>query len=247
MKSALTLALALVLAFFSTLAAAKHSGRNAHKHQFHCGFQKSTTTTNMLKRNGDGWLQRPKGYASFTAYSSCQNSSCGYNMTSGYTAAINELAFGGNDGAGDACGRCFKITPAYNPYVPKNTDVGTSIVVMATNLCPRQNSPDPRNPNWCNQTVSHPHNVCDMPMQKNNRSFDLCIDSGASKAFFPSDEVGAMLGIYEEVSCSQWSGSIGKSLWGHACLEGKDAAFWPAGRGCGNRGANASLARFGFD
>ena len=42
-------------------------------------------------------------------------------------------------------------------------------------------------------------------------SFDLCEDTGASAAFFPSGH-GALTGSFQEVSCSSWSGSDGGTL-----------------------------------
>lgn len=39
-----------------------------------------------------------------------------------------------------------------------------------------------------------------------NVNFDLCIDSGASKAVFGGDDIGLAQGTAEEVDCSQWSG-----------------------------------------
>ena len=47
---------------------------------------------------------------------------CGIAAT-GYTAAINQLSFGAapGDGAGDACGRCFRLTGSADPYSPSYT------------------------------------------------------------------------------------------------------------------------------
>jgi len=76
--------------------------------------------------------------------------------------------------------------------------------------------------------------------KKYDRSFDLCEDSGADKAFFPNDR-HALLGTYEEVSCSEWSGSDGETLWNGSCLAGENAGLWPATGGCPNTGANHPL------
>ena len=46
---------------------------------------------------------------------------------------------------------------------------------------------------------------------------------------------GALTGTYEEVSCSQWSGSDGSELWNGACISGESAALWPS-TACGNQG-----------
>jgi len=74
-----------------------------------------------------------------------------------------------------------------------------------------------------------------MLSKKNDGSFDLCIDSGAPAAFFPGTR-GAMLGTYKEVSCSEWHGSDGATLWNGWCMAGEKAGFWPK-VGCSNIGA----------
>ena len=51
-----------------------------------------------------------------------------------------------------------------------------------------------------------------------------------------------MLGTYQEVSCSEWSGSDGQILWNGSCLTGESAPLWPAAGGCPNTGADHSLA-----
>ncbi|KAG7440436.1 uncharacterized protein BT62DRAFT_937974 [Guyanagaster necrorhizus] len=125
-----------------------------------------------------GYVQKASGNASFTYYSGCSSPACGKTAT-GYTAAMNQLAFGASSGlgAGDACGRCFAIT-------------GLFLHVLYT---------------------------------------------GGSSAFFPSSH-GALTGTFEEVECSEWTGSDGSSLWTGACLDGEDATFWPTVDGCGNQG-----------
>jgi len=76
---------------------------------------------------------------------------------------------------------------------------------------------------------------------KAKRSFDLCGDSNAAAAFFPSGR-GAMLGTFVEVPCNNnWSGSEGESLWGGSCMANDATGLWPA-VGCGNRGTMNSLA-----
>lgn len=46
---------------------------------------------------------------------------------------------------------------------------------------------------------------------------------------------GALTGSFQEVSCSEWSGSDGSPEWNGACLKGEGAGLWPA-VGCGNKG-----------
>lgn len=89
-------------------------------------------------------------------------------------------------------------------------------------------------------------------------SFDLCEDTGASNAFFPSGTQertrpvdisiltnisghGALTGSFTEVSCSEWSGSEGSAEWTGACLSGQTASLWPSGVGCGNKGEATRL------
>jgi len=68
------------------------------------------------------------------------------------------------------------------------------------------------------------------------------MDSGAPDAFFPGER-RAMLGTYEEVSCSEWSGTDGDKLWNGSCLAGENVGLWPE-TGCSNVGANHSLAQY---
>ncbi|KAF8479527.1 endoglucanase V-like protein [Russula ochroleuca] len=205
MKSAL-----IALVSLSALAVASHGV--VHQH-----------------RSG-GWVQNPSGQASFTEYSGCGTPSCGISMTSGYTAAINELTFGSAQSYGDACGRCFNITPTSDPYTPSYTGpMGNTITVRVSNLCPVAG-----NEEWCGQTVSHPLNQFNMPVH-----FDLCEDSGAAAAFFPSGR-GAMLGTYQEVLCTEWKGSEGSPLWNGACMAPVNAPLWPS-VACGNEGMKHSL------
>ena len=85
---------------------------------------------------------------------------CG-QIVNGYSAAVNELAFGANSAAGGACGRCFEITPTSDPYSPSFTGpFGNTIVVKVNDLCPASG-----NNQWCGQSVSNPLNSFGKPMQ----------------------------------------------------------------------------------
>ncbi len=168
---------------------------------------------------------------------------------------MSQLAFGSSPGlgAGDACGRCFKVTANADPFSPGFTGPFKTIVLKADNLCPASG-----NEQWCGQTTSQLNNSFGMSVQcvaillppcclssqlarstKFRRSFDLCQDTGTADAFFPSGH-GALTGTYEEVSCDQWSGTDVPDLWNGACLTGESAANWPA-VGCGNQGTELSL------
>jgi len=185
----------------------------------------SASAVALENRATGGYVQSASGTASFTHYSGCGSPACG-KTASGYTAAINQLAFGSaaGAGAGDACGRCFAVTGKADPYSPGYTGPFKSIVVKVTDLCPVNG-----NVEWCGQTQSNHNNAHGQPFH-----FDICDDTGGSNAFFPSGH-GALTGTFQEVSCSQWSGSDGGALWTGACLSGESAGNWPA-TGCGNKG-----------
>ncbi|KAL1941305.1 hypothetical protein VTO73DRAFT_7517 [Trametes versicolor] len=181
--------------------------------------------TTVDKRATGGYVQNPSGTASFTHYSGCGQPACGI-PASGFTAAVSQLAFGSGPGLGpgDACGRCFAVTANKDPFSPAFTGPFHTIVVKVTDLCPSQG-----NEEWCGQSTSSPNNQHGAPVH-----FDICEDTGGANAFFPSGH-GALTGSYTEVSCSQWSGSDGGSLWNGACIAGEKAGNWPA-TGCGNKG-----------
>ncbi|KAF9062037.1 endoglucanase V-like protein, partial [Rhodocollybia butyracea] len=174
------------------------------------------------------YLQLPKGNTSFTEYGGCQDPGCGV-VGSGFTAAINQLAFGSvpGIGAGGACGRCFSLTGTSDPYDPANKGPFNTIIVQVTDMCPVQG-----NEQWCGQTVLNK-----IPHDRHNgfTSFDLCLDNGAAQAFFSGGH-NALLGTFSEVDCSLWVGSDGPQLWEGACIN-STAGLWPDGVGCANQGA----------
>ncbi|KAK0217718.1 endoglucanase V-like protein [Armillaria fumosa] len=176
------------------------------------------------RRAEGGYIQEASGLASFTTYSGCSSPACGQTVT-GYTAAMNQLAYGAasGDGAGDACGRCFAVTATADTSNSGYTGPFSTIVVKVTNLCPYTDT------EWCGQTTSDPYNSHGLPYH-----FDICADDGASDVFFPSGHT-ALSGNFTEVSCDEWSGSDGSKLWDTGCLDGETADFWPA-VGCGNVG-----------
>ena len=127
----------------------------------------------LESRTKGDYVQNPSGTASFTFYSGCATPgkphcaarphtlsvtslsvACG-KAASGYTVAMNPLAFGAPPGlgSGDACGRCFRVTGQGDPYSPNNKGPFNRIVVKVTNLCPVQG-----NEQWCGQTASNPTN-----------------------------------------------------------------------------------------
>ncbi|KAI0319979.1 endoglucanase V-like protein [Amylostereum chailletii] len=183
------------------------------------------SATTLETRATGGYVQNPSGTASFTYYSGCNQAGCGVTAN-GFTAAISQLTFGSAPGLGpgDACGRCFSVTATADPFSPAYTGPFSTVVVKVNDLCPATD-----NEEWCGQTTSSPTNQHGAPVH-----FDLCQDTGAAAAFFPSGH-GALTGTYAEVSCSQWSGSDGGTLWTGSCIKGETAGTWPA-VGCGNQG-----------
>lgn len=86
--------------------------------------------------------------ASFTEYGSgdsfgsgncnVDTTACGYYTKPGYSAAVsqNEFGKGPGQGAGPACGTCWKLTAQTDSSGKKLSNAGNSIVVKVTNLCP---------------------------------------------------------------------------------------------------------------
>jgi len=189
----------------------------------------SSSTTTTTPSSAGGYVQTVSGKSSFTYYSGCNQPACGI-AASGYTAAINQLAFGAPTGVGpgDACGRCFSLTGEADPYSPAYTGPFHTIIVKVTDECPVAG-----NQAFCGQTTADLTNSFGQPFH-----FDICQDTGGSAAFFPSGH-GALTGTFQEVSCSLWSGSDGSPLWNGACIAGEKASLWPS-VGCGNQGTAPS-------
>jgi hypothetical protein len=138
-------------------------------------------STLLESRTQGDYVQNPTGTASFTFYSGCgspgkphsaylqgANAECSIliacgKTASGYTAAMNQLAFGApsGQGAGDACGRCFSVLGSADPHSPDNKGPFNSIVVKVTDLCSAQGN----NEQWCGQTVSNPTNSFNQSVQ----------------------------------------------------------------------------------
>ncbi|KAE9399953.1 hypothetical protein BT96DRAFT_1100943 [Gymnopus androsaceus JB14] len=177
-----------------------------------------------------GYVQLPSGSASFTMYGGCQTPACGVVPSSGFTAAINQLAFGSVPGLGpgNACGRCFSVTAETDPFNPEDTGPFSTIIVKVTDMCPVAG-----NEEWCGQEIGDPVNS-----HGTDFHFDLCEDSGAANAFFTGHS-GALTGSFMEVSCSLWSGGAdGPLQFNVACLApGETATLWPdTSEGCANQG-----------
>jgi len=150
------------------------------------------------------------GYsASFTQYGSTDTwgsgncnvatTACGFYTSPGYAAAVsqNEFGVGPGAGAGPGCGTCWQLTIETDSSGKSVSNAGKSIVVQVTNLCPASGNP------LCAQ-----NGLSGTNQYGANLNFDLCIDSGASAALFGDSGVGLGVGTAEEVSCSQWSGSV---------------------------------------
>lgn len=193
-------------------------------------FTVNALAAQVNRRATGGYLQNPSGAASFTMYSGCAAPACGIAASTGFTAAMDQLSFGAapGSGAGDACGRCFALTGMSDPISPNFAGPFHTVVVKVTDLCPITG-----NQEWCSQTTSDPENEHGEAVH-----FDLCEDTGAASAFFPSGH-DALTGSFTEVSCAEWSGSDGAPQFSGACLDGESAGFWPS-VGCGNKGTAPS-------
>ncbi|KAF8479522.1 hypothetical protein DFH94DRAFT_744080 [Russula ochroleuca] len=189
-----------------------------------------------------GWVQKFRGKATFTASNNSsldyckQAPACGQYFTSGFTAAVNELAFGAqlNNGPGDACGRCFYVKPQWDPSEPDfKLPPGLGITVMVNNLCTNSSGSTPQT-NLCGQTVSDRLNSFDKYMH-----FELCTPSGAWDAFYPGKQPRTMVGKYQEVPCTgsttAWKGGQGTIFAEDSCMAPVNAPRWPK-TACGNKG-----------
>ncbi|KAF8261640.1 endoglucanase V-like protein [Lactarius quietus] len=174
-----------------------------------------------------GYLQVAGGNASFTQHAGCAAPACGQNAT-GFTAAISQLTYGAppNLGPGDACGRCFSVTANADPFSNFTGPFNTVVVKAQISALLIRERTDAL---WCSQTQANPLNQYNMTVH-----FDLCTDTGAAAAFFPTGHE-ALTGTYTEVSCQQWAGTDGPPLFNSACLLGENAPNWPS-TGCGNQG-----------
>ncbi|KAK4550234.1 hypothetical protein LTR36_003201 [Oleoguttula mirabilis] len=147
--------------------------------------------------------------ASFTEYGSGDDlnsgncnvatTACGFYTSPGYAAAVsqNEFGVGPGQGAGPACGTCWKLTIETDSSGNAVSNAGNSIVVQVTNLCPASGNP------LCAQS-----SLTSTNQYGANLNFDTCIDSKASAALFGSSGVGLGVGTAQEVSCSLWSGTV---------------------------------------
>lgn len=140
-------------------------------------FATTSTLPDITRRATGGYVQNPVGNASFTMYSGCSAAACGVSAT-GFTAAMNQLSYGAPPGVGpgDACGRCFAVTANLDPFSPSFAGPFSTVVVKVTDLCPVAG-----NQEWCGQTQASPENAHGEAVH-----FDLCEDTGAAAAFFPS-------------------------------------------------------------
>ncbi|KAI0306088.1 hypothetical protein B0F90DRAFT_1814888 [Multifurca ochricompacta] len=112
----------------------------------------------------------------------------GYAQNSSGTASFTVYSGCSTPACGkSASGFTAAITGTADPYSPNYTGPFNSVVVKVTDLCPVQG-----NEEWCGQTVSQPTNSFNKSVH-----FDLCQESGASGAFFPSGR-GALTGKYRK-------------------------------------------------
>lgn len=133
---------------------------------------------------------------------------CGNNPINGYTAAVgvflyvNGASGMGGDGSpgvpGKACGTCWRVEGVSDlSHVPMQI---TPIVVLITNECAAAPPGEPVNS--CGMKSFDEHDV-----HGNEVLVDLCMDTGASQAFWGPPPWGASIGSTVQVECSEWCGT----------------------------------------
>lgn len=169
----------------------------------------TTTTTTRPTTSSTAPNSGPTYKASFTHYGAgdsfgspncnTNTAACGFYTNPGYSAAVSQNLYGAGpgDGAGPACGTCWRLTGQTDSSGNQLSNAGTTIVVMVNNLCPANGNP------LCAQ-----NGLSGTNQYGANVNFDLCSDSGAQAAFFGNDGVGLAIGTATQVDCSQWSGTI---------------------------------------
>ena len=153
--------------------------------------------------------QGPPGTGGTDSHCQSHQGSCGNNPKSGFTAAASEFLYfhggagvgsQGNAGGGSggmSCGTCWKVWGG-NDGSGKPI-ANTPIVVLITNECATQ--PAGEAPNLCSMTSLSETNSLGM-----NVNIDLCMDSGATQAFWGDPPWGTTTGRAQQVGCEQWCG-----------------------------------------
>ena len=145
--------------------------------------------------------QGPPGTPGTDHHCQSNEGACENNPMAGWTAAASQFLFfnGGAGIGGSACGTCWRVTGSTDSS--GNPMSCTPIVVMITNECAAQ---------LPGQEV----NLCGMSsldqLNKLNATvnIDLCMDSGASQAFWGPPPWGTSVGTAHQVSCaSEWCGT----------------------------------------
>lgn len=139
----------------------------------------------------------------------------------GFAAAVSQNLYGvgPGQGAGPACGTCYRLTIETDQGGSPVPNAGSSIVVMVNNLCPATDDnplcaqPDLQTPNQYGGVVD----------------FNLCNDDGAHAALLTPAGTELARGTATEVSCADWNGTK-KTDCGSAC-NGEDGIDGAAGKG----------------
>lgn len=165
----------------------------------------------MYKSSITRYGQGPPGTPGTDSHCQAHEGSCGNNPKTGFTAAASEfLYFHGGDGVGSqgnrgggsgglSCGTCWKIWGGSD--MSGNTITNTPIVVLITNECATQLPGQEKN--LCSQTSYEDANSLG-----DNINMDLCMDSGATQAFWGNPPWGATSGQAQQVDCGQWCGTF---------------------------------------
>ncbi|KAI9762646.1 MAG: hypothetical protein M4579_000264 [Chaenotheca gracillima] len=145
--------------------------------------------------------QGPPGTPGTDQHCQAHQGACGNNPQSGWTATASQFLYfnGGAGVGGSACGTCWRVTGATDSaHVPLST---TPTVVMITNECAAQ-LPG-QEVNLCGMSSLSETNALGATV-----NIDLCMDSGASQAFFGAPPWGTAIGTAQQVDCaSEWCGT----------------------------------------
>ena len=161
-----------------------------------------------------------KMQATVTGYQDCLTQ----GMACGITGSPGKDPTGAMSGyliptyASGVCGTCWKLTnPRGLNYpgngqiptigAPLNSPQGNGMVVLVNNACApdgKQGQPDMIG--QCDQTNANPKDKLG-----SETVLDLCSDTNAVEMLWGSPNPGLAVADLEEVSCSQWSGTIHKA------------------------------------
>ncbi|OCK77586.1 glycoside hydrolase family 45 protein [Lepidopterella palustris CBS 459.81] len=204
----------LIIAFLVAAIVGAVVSTRSHRHHTPSAAANSSTPTNTFSSIAiaiptPGTFTIGRSFkATFTYYgsgdeagsASCNtlDSACGFYTSPGYAAAVSQNLYGLGpaEGAGPACGTCWRLTPATDSSGNGVRNKTSSIVVMVNHICPALGNP------LCGQ-----YNLTSTNLYGAYVDFNLCIDSGASAALFGGSGIGLAVGNATEVDCGNWNGT----------------------------------------